>query len=76
MTKFNTTTASKHTINYLIAEHVRIGEEMQEIIDMMDSADDWTDADWEAHNALSKAISLGVDAEESLKQFKRMRFAE
>jgi hypothetical protein len=38
--------------------------------------DDWIDADWKAHEALSKAISLGVDSEESFKHFKRIRFGQ
>jgi len=78
MTTFKTNTAKIERIDYLLSECVRIGEAMQAISDMADNADmdDWTDADWQAHEALSKAISLGVDSEESFKHFKRVRFGK
>ena len=78
MTTFKTNTAKIERIDYLLDECVRIGEAMQAISDMADNVDidDWTDADWEAHEALSKAISLGVDSEESFKHFKRIRFGK
>ena len=76
MTTFKTNTAKIERIDYLLDECVRIGEAMQAIVDMADNVDmdDWTDADWKANEALSKAISLGVDSEESFKHFKRIRF--
>lgn len=78
MTTFKTNTAKIERIDYLLDECVRIGEAMQAIVDMADNVDidDWTDADWKAHEALSKAISLGVDSEESFKHFKRIRFGK
>ncbi len=78
MTTFKTNTAKIERIEYLLDECVRIGEAMQSISDMADNVDidDWTDADWKAHEALSKAISLGVDSEESFKHFKRIRFGK
>jgi len=76
MTKFKTETAKIERVDYLISECIRIGDAMQAISDMADNVDmdDWTDADWKAHEALRKAISLGVDSEESFKHFKRIRF--
>lgn len=78
MAKFKTETAKIERVDYLISECTRIGEAMQAISDMFDNVDmdDWTDADWQAHDALTKAISLGVDAEESFKHFKRIRFGQ
>tara|TARA_R110002020_G_scaffold28402_1_gene90659 strand:+ start:429 stop:665 length:237 start_codon:yes stop_codon:yes gene_type:complete len=78
MTTFKTNTAKIERVDYLLSECVRLGEAMQAIADMADNVDvdDWTDADWKAHEALSKAISLGVDSEESFKHFKRIRFGK
>ncbi len=78
MTTFKTNTAKIDRVDYLLSECVRIGEAMQAIVDMADNVDmdNWTDADWKAHEALSKAIKLGVDSEESFKHFKRIRFGK
>tara|TARA_R110002012_G_scaffold58940_3_gene153401 strand:- start:19 stop:255 length:237 start_codon:yes stop_codon:yes gene_type:complete len=78
MTTFKTNTAKIERIDYLLGECVRIGEAMQAIADMANNVnpDEWTGADWQADEALHKAIKLGVESEESFKHFKRIRFGK
>ena len=75
MSKFKTVSATESHFKFILSECVKLGEAMQELVDLMDETplDDWTDADWESHYAIQKAIKHGVESEEYFRHFANMR---
>mgnify|MGYP006969520626 FL=1 len=75
MTKFKTVSATESHMKFILSECVKLGEAMQAIVDLMDETpiDEWTDSDWQSHEKIQKAISLGVESEEYFRQFANMR---
>jgi len=75
MSKFKTVSATESHLRFILSECVKLGEAMQELVDLMDETpmDDWTEADWQSHKKIQKAISLGVESEEYFRHFVNMR---
>lgn len=75
MSKFKTVSATESHFQFILSECVKLGEAMQELVDLMDETplDDWTEADWRSHEKIQKAIALGVESEERFRDFAIMR---
>jgi hypothetical protein len=75
MSKYKTVSATESHLQFILSECVKLGEAMQELVDLMDETpiDDWTDADLQSHEKIQKAISLGVESEEYFRHFVNMR---
>jgi hypothetical protein len=75
MSKFKTVSATESHFQFILSECVKLGEAMQELVDLMDETplDDWTEADWRSHQKIQKAIALGFESEECFRDFAIMR---